>query len=153
MEMKKAGDIESLRAEVIACLQSTQADANLGFGFVKDYLKNASDLKSTSEADIATFSQRVTELSSQLENLVIEVKNVAAEQAFLNSLSYPFMKDRFSQIMSNASKTLDWVFESASFMTWLERDSGIFWIAGKAGSGKSTLMGNTYVNMRGLCKQ
>jgi hypothetical protein len=35
--------------------------------------------------------------------------------------------------------TFEWIYET-HFAEWLRRDSGVFWISGKAGSGKSTLM-------------
>ncbi|KAI9150643.1 hypothetical protein HJFPF1_10418 [Paramyrothecium foliicola] len=36
--------------------------------------------------------------------------------------------------------TLEWIFEQTHFTDWLQYGSGIFWINGKPGSGKSTLM-------------
>lgn len=51
------------------------------------------------------------------------------------------MNDRFEQIMSAAAETCEWVW-STPFAKWLQetKDPEIFWITGKPGSGKSTLM-------------
>ena len=59
------------------------------------------------------------------------------------------MRTRHSKIAETHAKTFEWIFDPASssgdftttkFKEWLEYGEGIFWISGKAGSGKSTLM-------------
>jgi len=49
---------------------------------------------------------------------------------------------RLQQIDDNVSSTFDWVFHDprVGLKDWLLDGSGIFWISGKPGSGKSTLM-------------
>jgi hypothetical protein len=66
----------------------------------------------------------------------------ATSTEILKSLQFPLMHDRYSLIHERHPETFSWIFESAAslFKTWLEQDSGAFWISGKAGSGKSTLM-------------
>lgn len=45
-------------------------------------------------------------------------------------------------IVDSHKSTFDWVFsgKASGFVEWLESNDGLFWINGKAGSGKSTLM-------------
>jgi len=52
------------------------------------------------------------------------------------------MNQREEQIGPAHSHTFDWVFSDpgARFQDWMKSDQGIFWIKGKPGSGKSTLM-------------
>lgn len=63
------------------------------------------------------------------------------------------MKDREEDVVEAHGKTLDWLFSEpnskpdsaanksvANFLTWLRGNQSIFWVNGKAGSGKSTLM-------------
>lgn len=70
--------------------------------------------------------------------------------AFVDSLFFRDIRSRESEIHSNHEGTFDWVFEAdqakcighLAIRDWLEHRSPnpIFWIRGKAGSGKSTLM-------------
>lgn len=58
------------------------------------------------------------------------------------SLQFPLMHDRYRLIQERHHHTLSWIFDDTAspFRSWLEQDNGAFWISGKAGSGKSTLM-------------
>lgn len=57
------------------------------------------------------------------------------------------MKNRQDRIAQPSHSTYNWIFETAGthlhqamYMPWLESGTIIFWVTGKAGSGKSTLM-------------
>ena len=66
----------------------------------------------------------------------------------LESLHFSGIWARQKSIAIAHSATYEWIFESErekddshlGFMQWLMSQNGIFWINGKAGSGKSTLM-------------
>ncbi|KAK0645392.1 hypothetical protein B0T16DRAFT_373332 [Cercophora newfieldiana] len=66
------------------------------------------------------------------------------EKALLHSLSFSTMEDRKAAIPRNYGDTLRWLFVDTNvksgFAQWLTSGSGIFWISGKAGSGKSVMM-------------
>lgn len=70
------------------------------------------------------------------------------EVAFLAKLRYQSMDDRELAISEAHETTFRWVFsrvepqtaEWSSFADWLESDGQVYWITGKAGAGKSTLM-------------
>ncbi|GKT94312.1 hypothetical protein Ct61P_12162 [Colletotrichum tofieldiae] len=70
------------------------------------------------------------------------------QAAFLASLVYDVMDDRHSRIIEAHEKTFRWLFQPpsedtakwANFKEWLESDASLYWITGKPGSGKSTLM-------------
>lgn len=61
-------------------------------------------------------------------------------------LSFGEEEDRYFKIDSAHESTFRWIFRGSSnpshvqFRQWLEHGQGLFWINGKAGSGKSTLM-------------
>lgn len=63
-------------------------------------------------------------------------------QDILASLSFQNMRQRREEIKEAHSATFQWIFTNDDnvFKNWLRDDGGIFWVNGKAGSGKSTLM-------------
>lgn len=71
-----------------------------------------------------------------------------SEAAVLKSLYFQVMYDREEVISPAEAATLDWIFRPPphdqrrwdSFGEWLESPQNLYWINGKAGSGKSTLM-------------
>lgn len=84
------------------------------------------------------------ERESQLRDIV--------NRTILEQLSYPHMTNRYEEIQEAHSKTFEWIFRRAEqsdlpwndFSKWLRQDANIYWINGKAGSGKSTLMKYIY---------
>ncbi|RYP59304.1 hypothetical protein DL769_008599 [Monosporascus sp. CRB-8-3] len=66
----------------------------------------------------------------------------------LHSLWYPTMTDREESIGGAYASTFDWLFHDPkvkgkpwdNFVDFLQEDTGAYWITGKPGSGKSTLM-------------
>ncbi|GLA60993.1 hypothetical protein AtubIFM55763_001921 [Aspergillus tubingensis] len=77
-------------------------------------------------------------------------KVYSTEQLLLNSLVFRLIDYRFRAIPKEHARTFAWVFEQdteldralppVNFVDWLRHDNGIYWISGKPGSGKSTLM-------------
>ena len=59
-----------------------------------------------------------------------------------DSLDFAERSLRYDKITQAHQTTLDWVFENTDLglISWLRKGSGIYWIQGKPGSGKSTLM-------------
>ena len=72
----------------------------------------------------------------------------SAEHAILDKLRFDSIDDRYEGIPLAHYKTLSWVFETkpdadasrSSFAEWLASPDDLFWVSGKPGSGKSTLM-------------
>lgn len=70
------------------------------------------------------------------------------QQIFLDRLRYRDMEDREGRIAEPFEKTFRWIFDDdnstsnswSNFKNWLKSESKLYWITGKAGSGKSTLM-------------
>lgn len=79
---------------------------------------------------------------SHLDNLLVEAQHVKIHQEFLNSLKFREIRQRHSAIQVRHRATFSWVFTGGrtGFKEWLKEGSGFFWVKGKAGSGKSTLM-------------
>jgi hypothetical protein len=82
-------------------------------------------------------------LSEQVRKAV----TYAAERRIIQELSFAEMRQRQLDIKEAHYETFKWVFTPSSshpspthFTEWLEHGDGTFWISGKPGSGKSTLM-------------
>lgn len=79
-----------------------------------------------------------------------EADQLRMREELLKSLWFPEIDLRRSEIKEPAPDTLNWLFERrrknqaeakwSNFRQWLREDTSMYWISGKAGSGKSTLM-------------
>ncbi|KAK3374590.1 hypothetical protein B0H63DRAFT_548825 [Podospora didyma] len=80
-----------------------------------------------------------------------------ASHRVLDNLWFPELNKRYDMVGSTLAETFEWIFRSSYsqrnqkalegrmlFRTWLESGEGVFHIAGKPGSGKSTLMKFSY---------
>jgi hypothetical protein len=75
-------------------------------------------------------------------------KSNLLQDFILENLSFASMRDREEDVAEAHHKTFEWIFTDenstrvgSNFLQWLKEDNeGIYWINGKAGSGKSTLM-------------
>ena len=69
-------------------------------------------------------------------------------RVMLSALEYTGMEDRHDQIQRSFETTFDWVLNEGEYINqkwhslpkWLASNESIYWISGKPGSGKSTLM-------------
>lgn len=86
---------------------------------------------------------------SQKAHLVEQNKQQHSQQQhdqILNSLNFIEMHSRMNNIEESHADTFQWIFEQDatqpwdSFCDWLRDDDAVYWIKGKPGSGKSTLM-------------
>jgi hypothetical protein len=74
------------------------------------------------------------------------------EKVILKTLHYEGMHDRYEAVVEAHANTFTWIFHPKpdqpwdSFSDWLERGEEIYWITGKAASGKSTLMRYIFAN-------
>ncbi|KAF2236068.1 hypothetical protein EV356DRAFT_565809 [Viridothelium virens] len=83
-----------------------------------------------------------------LYGVLEEGTKVGKQQKILFSLKFDAIKARHERIKPAHERTYAWMFaesqppvsSESNFMNWLVSGTGIFWISGKAGSGKSTLM-------------
>ncbi|KAH6640664.1 hypothetical protein F5144DRAFT_105787 [Chaetomium tenue] len=74
------------------------------------------------------------EILRQWEYLTLSI------EAIYNNLYSPELDFRVEQIEDPFQDTFKWIFDLPVFSNWLQEGSELFWIHGKPGSGKSTLM-------------
>ncbi|KAL9090895.1 MAG: hypothetical protein Q9165_005103 [Trypethelium subeluteriae] len=80
---------------------------------------------------------RLAKLKSPLS---VSKMGLSEEQQCLRSLFFPEMDFRVNDIANPADDTCEWLLTHPSFLKWEESHSGLLWITGKPGAGKSTLM-------------
>lgn len=89
----------------------------------------------------------VTELSTRLSSLA-EASRDQKTLCILNSLDFETRQSRESDIPDTENRTFEWIFHDfhgrfnrhVGFRKWLQFGNDVYWISGKAGSGKSVLM-------------
>ncbi|KAK4446070.1 hypothetical protein QBC34DRAFT_153266 [Podospora aff. communis PSN243] len=99
-------------------------------------------------------------LTSSVSQLSLEERKFAKEESVLGSLHFNQKRVRHAAIAAAHARTFEWVLSKPhkaetmdgnsdthginapqhGLVDWLETGNGIFWISGKPGSGKSTLM-------------
>lgn len=92
----------------------------------------------------------VTNLLSSFHDSEIQDKESLMARQILDSLYFRDLNARQNAIPKAYEETFNWIFESSShhgtgyrwsnFTQWLQSDEKLYWIAGKPGAGKSTLM-------------
>ncbi|RDL30687.1 uncharacterized protein BP5553_10032 [Venustampulla echinocandica] len=119
----------------------------------KDQITQLSnDLAETqSMVSLAPTVKTLEDLFFRLSKLADETSMISMENAILKSLHFQSLRVRHDRIPPAYAKTFDWIFEdrmqradgtaiAISFKKWLTSQNGVYWISGKPGSGKSTLM-------------
>ncbi|PMD32009.1 hypothetical protein L207DRAFT_471340 [Hyaloscypha variabilis F] len=98
-------------------------------------------------------SGEMEELSAAIEMFSVSDQTerrirTTIQDQIIQSLSYPAMTNRYESLLEPHPETFEWAFHDpieghhswSNLSTWLQSGHGIYWINGKAGSGKSTLM-------------
>ncbi|KAK1531698.1 hypothetical protein CPAR01_11347 [Colletotrichum paranaense] len=97
-------------------------------------------LESENEASSAI---ELEAFSSMLSRFVEDAKHQGNILQILKSLRFAQIIEQQTEIPKAHQNTFEWIFQEStniSFSSWLQSSNGIFWITGKPGSGKSTLM-------------
>lgn len=87
-------------------------------------------------------------------------RTTSIEEHLRERLWFEGIEERETRLLDAYKSTFDWLWEHGtgvshkwdSFVDWLETDSRTYWITGKAGSGKSTLMKFIYTSKNGSSK-
>ncbi|KAK1754472.1 hypothetical protein QBC47DRAFT_218483 [Echria macrotheca] len=97
-------------------------------------------------------SQAIQETVHDMHDTIIRLSEEAqvrrSQLRVLESLMDSTLKIRESSICSSHARTYEWmltprdanIYQNVQFLEWLRDETGVFWVAGKPGSGKSTLM-------------
>lgn len=126
------------RAEVVL---ASQEDANKRI--IVDVFRQLS---------LTSFNQDSGRILAQVRKTDQETREKVSNDV-LDSLNFPLITARFEAVEESHATTFAWIFRRiedtsqyaqgrrwGNFGDWLQAGTGIYWINGKAGSGKSTLM-------------
>jgi len=103
-----------------------------------DQLRHLISLHQASDPNIES-SVHLKSIPSRLDVLI--KLGDRAINTVLKGLNFDSMRAREASVSPAYKKTFEWLFTNESpFYSWLSTSSGIFWVSGKPGSGKSTLM-------------
>jgi WD40 repeat protein/ankyrin repeat protein len=88
-----------------------------------------------------------------MEHNLADDDNSPSSIALIDSLRFENIDNRFINIRSCHTETCRWFLQSSEYLDWLHPTNiqdhhGFFWIKGKPGSGKSTLMKFALANMK-----
>ncbi|XXG94967.1 Ribosome biogenesis protein erb1 [Hypoxylon texense] len=90
---------------------------------------------------------QLDDLATKVSHISVVERDIGKEQAILRSLDYRSRPSRHNNIATAHARTFNWIFGAPNdannrgdFLKWLRESDGVFWITGKPGSGKSTLM-------------
>ncbi|ESU09164.1 hypothetical protein FGSG_03995 [Fusarium graminearum PH-1] len=127
-------------------------DSNLGYGAsivecltdgLQLHEKIKSELIGDLVANIYNLDGEYPLLSDASDIQLSDERRTKLEQLFISRLCYETMQERELTIKDAHKGTFRWVFEDGDvtgFKNWLVSDETLYWITGKPGSGKSTLM-------------
>lgn len=100
---------------------------------------------------VARLKNQLIEESRETRALIESIESTRLQGQFvqdlLNSLHFETINTRQEDIVESYGSTFAWIFDPSenatkswdSFVHWLEKENGVYWVNGKAGSGKSTV--------------
>ncbi|KAF2012542.1 hypothetical protein BU24DRAFT_494528 [Aaosphaeria arxii CBS 175.79] len=135
-------------------LRTFVAQLELGHYKLDQLIAETGEVKKLIQAEAATTRTHITQQLEHSRTLQISKSRV---DTFINSLTYPEMNARRSAIREAGRNSYRWIFKDSrddddddsendeerkwdSFADWLRSGDSIYWISGKAGSGKSSLI-------------
>ena len=112
--------------------------------------KSPEEEKVVEPEDASSYPQLPATLSGWLSILAVEGNALRKQLAVIESLRFQTIVEREKNIKEAHPATFEWLFDDGNtsvasnipntFLPWLTNQGGIYWVSGKAGSGKSTLM-------------
>lgn len=122
-----------------------------GLKVFREMRRDFQDFVSEAESQMNEIKEHVTDQEQQTRNLIRDL-DLGEQQRrnvdrVLESLAFDTMNTRQEEIHDAYSNTFKWIFHPdpkavrpwIDFVKWLKAGERIYWINGKAGSGKSTV--------------
>ncbi|KAI1337287.1 hypothetical protein F5Y15DRAFT_158196 [Xylariaceae sp. FL0016] len=122
--------LRDIRVDIQALLEKLEVD-----------IKGDASQEPRSESAVSK-DQSIQQVMTMFKSLQGETITAKKQQRLLTSLNFKSIRRRELTIKKAHAETFKWLFSPPTddFAEWLRSGQGIYWICGKAGSGKSTLM-------------
>lgn len=135
MQRENIADLRSSNQALIQALQRQETEMDMFRGVLKR--SQLQTVNSSTQIDSSMIG-----IANTLERTRHRATVVEKQLQILGSLQFPEMHMRHSAIPEAYKGTLSWLYneKASTFRPWLQGSDGLFWVNGKAGSGKSTLM-------------
>ncbi|KAH6962433.1 hypothetical protein BKA56DRAFT_174743 [Ilyonectria sp. MPI-CAGE-AT-0026] len=141
------GQVRALRFETQAFQSQRSQELNEMSQAIKS-IQNKLDGFKSDHSKTCFSSSEIELLTARISELSLTSEEYARENEFLRGLNYKQRPQRHGSIATAHRRTFNWIFsaqnaetsESKSLLHWLKHENGIFWLSGRPGSGKSTLM-------------
>ena len=129
------GNVQNMEEEIKASHKVLRAQ------LVELHQKLDRSNQDTSYATSADLSKALTTMVHAVETMTKDSRLIHRTESILRGLKFENLGNRQSQILGAHQKTFPWALsEKSSLASWFKGNHGVYWIQGKAGSGKSTLM-------------
>jgi hypothetical protein len=100
-------------------------------------------LQKTTESSLLNVVARINERIPSNQEI-----EVAVQLSVLDSLYFASISQRYEEVAEAHRSTFEWIFKAdqqnganwSNFPEWFQSGNGLYWLSGKAASGKSTLM-------------
>lgn len=143
LKLDETQHLEDLIKGVHDAISQLQAETKRRNQLTQDKPQAVQGLSSDDTAGLTPSWEDMGKLSSNISRLANEVALSASDQVLLNSLRFDYIGQRQATVEPAHKQTFEWVLDPSSplkFEHWARFQNGIYWVMGKAGSGKSTIM-------------
>lgn len=148
MNINRDNNLSGLRSDIVDALAKLESDSKLNSMTVGKVLQSIRRSRPVDISELNRLTSSMQELSEKLSNFCLVGQTASRDQEVLRSLCFKMMRVRESKIPEAHAKTFEWIFQqypetytpTTNFLDWLKTRNETYWIRGKAGSGKSTLM-------------
>jgi len=111
--------------------------------FMEEIRSRVDILQKTTESSLLNVVARINERIPSNQEI-----EVAVQRSALDSLYFASSSQRYEEVAEAHRSTFEWIFKAdqqhgahwSNFPEWLQSGNGLYWLSGKAASGKSTLM-------------
>ncbi|CAH0004044.1 unnamed protein product [Clonostachys byssicola] len=138
----RSSNIEELVTNLTETCSKTSAETMRRLDKLQHTIKELKDSTQKNSKDVSDSKKLNIESLAHKLDLIREIGDpIAREQQILKNLRFESMLLRESAVAEAHAQTYEWVFSHQSnFRQWMSHGDKYFWISGKPGSGKSTLM-------------